>query len=67
MPKWHTRGLQRGHWGLTFPPPCPHRIPSQPPPYPFPGLKCAILAQFGVVRSLESRWGVQGFKGSHLA
>ena len=49
MPRWHTRGLRRWHQSPTFPPPCPHRIPSLPPPYPFRGLKCAILAQFGVV------------------
>ena len=67
MPKWHTGGLLRAQRSPTFPPPCPHRIPPAPPPYPFRGLKCAILAQFGMARTLESRWGVQGFKGSHLA
>ena len=66
MPKWHTRSLQGGHWNPTFPPPCPHRIPSLPPPSPFRGLKCAILAQFGVSGALGSGWGVRGFRTSDL-
>ena len=44
----------------TFPPPCPHRIPTVPPPYPNYDLKCAILAQLAVSRALESRWKAAG-------
>ena len=66
MPKWHTGGLLREHRSPTFPPPCPHRIPTVPPPYLSRGLKCAIMAQFGLPRTLESRRGLLGFKGSHL-
>jgi hypothetical protein len=31
-----------------------------PPPYPNCDLKCAILAQFGLSRTLESRWKATG-------
>ena len=44
----------------TFPPPCPHRIAPVPPPYPDYDLKCAILAQLAVSRTLESRWKAAG-------
>src|ERR1035441_5593438 len=44
----------------TFPPPCPHRIPTVPPPYPNYDLECAIVAQLGVSRTLESSWKADG-------
>ena len=44
----------------TFPPPCHFRIPTVPPPYPNCDLKCAILAQLGVSRTLESSWKAAG-------
>ena len=40
----------------TFPPPCPLHIPTMPPPYPNCDLKCAIVAQLRVSRTVECRW-----------
>ena len=54
-------------FSLAVPPPSPHRIPSVPPPKPGSGLKCAILAQFGVFRTLVGRLVSRGVTGGELA
>ena len=59
-----------------FPPPYPLHTPSTSPPKQrgdtvgvwrgYGGPQCAILAQFGVSRTLESRWKQREFRGSDL-
>ena len=54
-------------FSLAVPPPSPHRIPPVPPPKPGSGLKCAILAQFGVFRTLAGPWTSRSVTDSELA
>ena len=46
-------GTLKGPLDNTRAPPFPLRIPTVPPPYPFWGLNCAILAQFAAPEPLE--------------
>jgi hypothetical protein len=50
-------------FSITVPPPSPHRIPSVAPPKPGSGLKCAILAQFGVSGALGGGREERGSRG----
>ena len=59
-------GTLAGHLGGIATPPFPHPSPSIDPPYPIRNLKCAILAQFVVPKTPESRSGLRGTGGSHL-
>ena len=59
MPKWHTLPHPQSLLTPIFPPPYPHRAPTVPPPYAKSDLKCAILAQLGVSRTLEGGRGLR--------
>src|ERR1035441_9349293 len=43
------------HLSASVSTPCPHRIPTVPPPYAFRDAQCAILAQLGASKPLERR------------
>ena len=45
-------------------PPFPLRLPTIVPPNGNRDLKCAILAQLGVLKSLESGWEAGGERGA---
>ena len=61
MPKWHTNGILESPLNLSAAPPipllAPLHTPTLPPPYANRDPNCAILAQFGVPNTLESRSG----------
>ena len=59
MPKRHTLQHPQSLLIPTFPPPYPHHAPTVPSPYARSDLKCAILAQFGVSRTLEGGLGLR--------
>jgi hypothetical protein len=63
VPKWHTGESPRRCRKPPVPPPSQHRLPSQPPPYPYRDLKCAILAQFGGSGRIGGGSGSRGCGG----